>query len=270
MGVSKEKKIKFTVYETINTINKKKYIGIHKCYDPNDDYLGSGIALSNAIKKYGRSAFEKRILFIFDNEEDALEKEKELITINIIKSDNYYNLTKGGQYYDHHSNPHEPTSVIAINIETGEEKSYPTIAECCRDLNLTPPTVYGVCTGTSTAYSHKGWRFKTEKYGERKLPKRDNIKVYNDKKRGYILYDNKKYITSRKNLDLMEEVVYHYKDTGRVLNNKHLGTEKYIYKRKDGYYFYYKNKKYLGKFNNIEDAIDYRNEYIQEEDKYEK
>lgn len=269
MEASKEKKIKFTVYQTTNKVNGKKYIGVHKCYDPNDNYLGSGTALLNAIKKYGRQNFSKEVLFIFYKEKDALNKEKELITLDVINSDDYYNLAKGGQFYDHHSTPYMSTKITAINIETKEEKSYDTVAECCRDLDLIPPTVYGICTGTSTAYSHKGWRFKTEKYGERVLPEKESVKVHRDKDRGYILYDSRKYITSRKSIDLMEKVVYHYKKTGRVLNNKHLNTKKYIYKRKDGFYFYYKNKKYIGRFDKLEDAIKYRDEYIENEHKYE-
>ena len=43
----------YTIYLTVNKINGKKYIGKHVTEDPYDSYLGSGIVLSNAIKKYG-------------------------------------------------------------------------------------------------------------------------------------------------------------------------------------------------------------------------
>jgi hypothetical protein len=61
-----------------------------------DEYLGSGKILKYAIKKYGEKNFERKILFEFNTYEEALQKEIELITNEIIKSKSYYNLTIGG------------------------------------------------------------------------------------------------------------------------------------------------------------------------------
>lgn len=44
----------YTVYKTTNIINGKYYIGVHKTTNPNDSYLGSGKAIKEAIKKYGK------------------------------------------------------------------------------------------------------------------------------------------------------------------------------------------------------------------------
>lgn len=41
------------VYQTINLINGKKYIGKHKSNVFDESYKGSGVYLSRAIKKYG-------------------------------------------------------------------------------------------------------------------------------------------------------------------------------------------------------------------------
>lgn len=87
----------YTIYETTCLLNGKKYIGKHATLDINDQYLGSGLILSNALKKYGRENFKKEILFVFDNEDEMNQKETELINENIIKSDNYYNIAFGGQ-----------------------------------------------------------------------------------------------------------------------------------------------------------------------------
>jgi hypothetical protein len=47
--------MKHYVYKIINIINGKIYIGKHSSTDINrDSYLGSGIAIAKAIKKYGR------------------------------------------------------------------------------------------------------------------------------------------------------------------------------------------------------------------------
>jgi hypothetical protein len=84
------------VYETKNLINGKKYIGKHITNDLNDGYLGSGKILKQAIKKYGKGNFERIILSEFDNEEDAFECEKRLVTEEIMKDVNYYNIAIGG------------------------------------------------------------------------------------------------------------------------------------------------------------------------------
>ncbi len=101
--------MKFTIYKTINDINGKFYIGKHQTENIDDDYLGSGIALQKAIKKYGREHFHKEILFIFDTEEEMNQKERELVTEKIIQNNQCYNMMVGGEGGDnwtgkHHSN----------------------------------------------------------------------------------------------------------------------------------------------------------------------
>ena len=83
----------FTVYKTINVLTEKYYIGVHETDEPNDDYLGSGIALNDAILKYGKENFRKLILFIFESAKEAYDKEKELVDINDPLT---YNLAPGG------------------------------------------------------------------------------------------------------------------------------------------------------------------------------
>lgn len=45
----------------------------------NDGYLGSGLVLQNAIKKYGRENFKREILEFCENEEQCYELEYEYI-----------------------------------------------------------------------------------------------------------------------------------------------------------------------------------------------
>jgi hypothetical protein len=85
------------VYETINLVNGKKYVGVSVKKTKSDNYLGSGVLLKRAIKKYGVDNFKKTILKEFTNEEDARAYEKILINqLNAIEDDNYYNLVAGG------------------------------------------------------------------------------------------------------------------------------------------------------------------------------
>lgn len=87
----------YTIYETINKINGKKYIGKHITENLDDNYLGSGIYLKNSILKYGKENFEKTILFIFDNEKDMNCKEQELVNERLVADKNYYNISLGGE-----------------------------------------------------------------------------------------------------------------------------------------------------------------------------
>ena len=58
--------------------------------------MGSGIALREAIKKYGIQNFKKEILYVFDNENDMILKEVELVNENVVKDVMSYNLVCGG------------------------------------------------------------------------------------------------------------------------------------------------------------------------------
>jgi group I intron endonuclease len=91
------KKVCFVIYKTVNMINGKYYIGKHKTVNPDDSYLGSGVALTSAIQKYGVDSFVKEILFIFDNKHDMDEKESELVTEAVINDPLSYNIALGGQ-----------------------------------------------------------------------------------------------------------------------------------------------------------------------------
>jgi hypothetical protein len=86
----------FTIYKTTNKINQKFYIGMHKTDNLEDGYIGSGKLLKRAIEKYGIENFEKEILFVYNNIQDMIAKEIELITEDEIKNPLCYNLTPGG------------------------------------------------------------------------------------------------------------------------------------------------------------------------------
>lgn len=93
----------YTVYKVTNVINSKEYIGIHATENPYDDYLGSGVRIKLALKKYGKENFKKEILFVFDNPEDMIAKEAELVNEEYVKRDDTYNLVSGGIYRDYTS-----------------------------------------------------------------------------------------------------------------------------------------------------------------------
>lgn len=86
----------YTIYQITNNVNGKIYIGMHQTKDLNDDYMGSGIKLRNAYKKYGIENFKKDILFILNSREEMIQKEKELVTEEFCNNYNTYNMCIGG------------------------------------------------------------------------------------------------------------------------------------------------------------------------------
>ena len=85
------------IYLTTNTLNGKIYVGQHKAEDFESWYLGSGIHIRNAVKKYGRGNFSVKLIDTAESKEELNEKEvywiKELDSRN---PDVGYNLAKGG------------------------------------------------------------------------------------------------------------------------------------------------------------------------------
>lgn len=86
----------YTVYLITNKKNGRCYIGKHQTKDLDDGYMGSGKLIIAAIEKYGLEQFEKKILYVFETEEEMNAKEKELVTEEFCKSDVSYNLCPGG------------------------------------------------------------------------------------------------------------------------------------------------------------------------------
>lgn len=111
-------KVKYVVYETRNRINHKRYIGVHKCVDYDEPYLGSGTILKRAIAKYGKDAFSRSILHVYDNADDAYAKEAELVGDAVIESEEYYNVATGGM----RGNPDNITKITTPVIchQTGQ------------------------------------------------------------------------------------------------------------------------------------------------------
>ena len=84
------------VYKTTNIVNNKKYIGIHTTNNLNDKYIGTGLNMLKAVKKYGKAKFSREILQICESREDAINIERDLVNKEVVESEEYYNLALGG------------------------------------------------------------------------------------------------------------------------------------------------------------------------------
>ena len=89
----------YIIYKISNQVNGKYYIGRHSTKDLNDSYMGSGIGIKNAIKKYGIENFTKEIIATVDNADALWNLEKEIVNKDVVKDSMSYNNAYGGKHY---------------------------------------------------------------------------------------------------------------------------------------------------------------------------
>ena len=87
----------YYLYKITNWFNGKIYIGVHKTENLDDGYMGSGVYLKKAQKKYGIEYFTKEILQQFNNIEEFLKAESQVGNEGGGRSVFTYNAALGGQ-----------------------------------------------------------------------------------------------------------------------------------------------------------------------------
>ncbi len=110
----------YYLYEIKNLINGKIYVGVHKTSNMDDGYMGSGIAIRNAIFKYGAGNFSKTILESFENSGDMFHREKEIVTEEFLARADTYNLRRGGtggfDYINTHIAPELRATISSLGV----------------------------------------------------------------------------------------------------------------------------------------------------------
>ena len=147
--------MEYIVYETTNLVNNKFYIGVHKTKDSNvfDGYIGCGVLMQHsssymnpktlfqfAVKKYGIKNFRRKVLKVFNNIDDALKLEAELVDINFIKRTDTYNIALGGTEIDI-----TQFSYHSIYIYSASGKlvdSYESVTEAAKDAGCKEKVIY--------------------------------------------------------------------------------------------------------------------------------
>lgn len=111
------------LYKTTNLINNKIYYGIHSTHNIDDGYIGSGVALKSAFKKYGKENFEKEIICITESREHASNLEVELVTEDFCKLKTNYNMRTGGdESYAHHPETRKKMSLAQTGVKRTPER----------------------------------------------------------------------------------------------------------------------------------------------------
>lgn len=178
------------IYKITNLSNGKIYIG--KDTLSNKNYMGSGVLIRRAIKKYGIECFQKEVIYETDNYEDLSNSEK--YWIEFYKSDDRnigYNISKGGDGGDTMSNNpklNEIKDKISQSLKNREfsqehrEKLSKNHDSTKRKKGKSFEEIYGHQRSEEIKQNLKGSRSKykneKERFGEKY---EDIIKVYREK-----------------------------------------------------------------------------------------
>lgn len=140
--------MKYIVYQTVNKINNKIYIGVHGTeMDTFDGYIGNGISIYRpstymhpktpfqyAVKKYGYKNFIRTTIKEFDNEKEAYALEAELVNEEFLKREDVYNLALGGKL--NCDNLHNPKKEIHMyDVDGNYVRSFSGINIAARTIN---------------------------------------------------------------------------------------------------------------------------------------
>lgn len=143
--------------------NSKKYIGItcqnckQRWGSNGNKYKGQSVY--KAIKKYGWNNIKHLILYDNLTEEEAKDKEIELIAKYNTTNDKYgYNITKGGDNIMNGAENLSSKKVICIN--TGE--IFDTITQAANKYNIHPTTISKVCKDKRNTAAKMTWQYYDE------------------------------------------------------------------------------------------------------------
>lgn len=192
-----ESNFKYIVYQTINLVNNKIYIGVHKTnINIFDGYIGNGVNINwpssymnpkypfqYAVKKYGTANFRRTILYMFDDEETAYIKERELVNYEFVNREDTYNCILGGKLRPLYYNKH---NIYQFDTNGTLVKEWKDIYEASNFLETWKESIYLAINNKNRLYNYY-WSYTKEidisEYSNPNIPQ----KVYKYSKLGKCL-----------------------------------------------------------------------------------
>lgn len=167
-----ENNFKYIVYQTINIVNNKIYVGVHKINNTTfDGYIGNGVNINYpstymnpkypfqyAVKKYGTSNFKRITLFTFDDEDKAYAKEREIVNLEFVLRSDTYNCILGGSlrplFYERHK-------IYQFDLQGNLLKEWNDIYECSNFLETWKQSIYSAINNKTRLYNYY-WSYYKE------------------------------------------------------------------------------------------------------------
>lgn len=192
--------MKYIVYLTINKINNKVYVGVHETENPEvfDGYIGCGAYINkpssynkgkthlhNAILKYGISAFYRKTLKVFNDLDEALDFESQIVNEDFIKRTDTYNMTLGGNI-----SPAVNKTVYEFNLNGQLIKTWDSIISITTYYNINKDRIT-MCIKDKRSYNNSYWSFSdTIDIKQYKLSSRGCVFQYNKDGKLLNTYEN--------------------------------------------------------------------------------
>lgn len=105
------------IYKTTCNVTGRYYLGMHSTNNLDDGYPGSGDVISRSIEKHGREKHSTKILETLPDRKSLIEREKQLITTEVLKDPLCMNLKLGGEGGWEDVNPWPPTRARKLSLE---------------------------------------------------------------------------------------------------------------------------------------------------------
>lgn len=180
--------MKYIVYQTVNKINNKIYIGVHGTeIDEFDGYIGNGVSIYRpatymnpktpfqyAVKKYGIKNFIRTTIQEFDNEQDAYKLEEQLVNERFLKREDVYNLALGGRITEL-ANPRK--KVYMYDLDGNFEREFDSVNSAGRFLNPEAKGAGHLPRAIKEGHQYLGHQFSYEKLPFMKKLKCRNIGI---------------------------------------------------------------------------------------------
>lgn len=145
----------------------RRYIGQHKVYGGivEDGYLGSGVMLTRAIKKFGREAFVREVLQLCYSRAELDAAEYEWVKkFNAVADPTFYNMVDGGMAG---SGMGLRKSVFKFSLDGNLLATFESVAEAARIAGFSEAHMTFACKGTENRRRTLGgsvWRFEPEPF----------------------------------------------------------------------------------------------------------
>lgn len=174
----------------INCANGKKYIG--RDLNNNPAYLGGGVFINQALKKYGRKNFIKITLRRCDSKEDMIKWEKYYLDLYAVGRNkncyNYLNQSNGGTRLG--------KIVYCYDMNGMYLNSFDSVREASRQVDINNSGIQSVLFGKQK--SAKGYFWSHDKYKKLPVEILDSLSVENRGRNGC-------------------KIIYQYDSTGKYL-----------------------------------------------------
>jgi hypothetical protein len=182
----------YYVYQTVNLVNGKTYIGVHGTNNMNDGYIGCGIYRNSdalreidkkgsnshfikAVAKYGYNSFKRYELCFFDSMNEALDEEEFIVNKEWVVDKTNYNSTGGGggRPFNKISEDHKNKLIqihskeyVVYDKETCSTYFVKNLHKFCRDMGISksPAPLYNVINGRLVTYKNRYWACRKDEW----------------------------------------------------------------------------------------------------------